>query len=155
MTTNDYPVVCFFDGACEPKNPGGNMGIGAIIFHEGKEVARCANFVKEDISNSCNVAEYMALHWVLTTLVLLELNHKVKIIRGDSQMVINQMKGEWKIKGGRYSEYAYLCQIHFTENFTNTKFQWIPRHENYFADELSKKAFRENNVQQKIQPGQK
>jgi ribonuclease HI len=24
--------VAFFDGACEPRNPGGHMGFGAVIY---------------------------------------------------------------------------------------------------------------------------
>lgn len=31
-------IKCYFDGACEPINPYGNMGIGAVILKDNDEL---------------------------------------------------------------------------------------------------------------------
>ena len=60
----------FFDGCCEPRNPGGTAGYGAIIYKGDKEVWRHAGMLPASPTNSNNVAEYVALNaaldWLLT-----------------------------------------------------------------------------------------
>ena len=34
--------VCYFDGCCEPVNPGGAAGYGAVVFEDGNRVAETA-----------------------------------------------------------------------------------------------------------------
>jgi len=35
-------ISCFFDGCCEPVNPGGTASYGAVIFIAGKRVWECS-----------------------------------------------------------------------------------------------------------------
>ena len=57
----------YFDGACEPINPYGNMGIGAILLKDNETIFSHSEFVPASKSNSNNVAEYMALEKILTS----------------------------------------------------------------------------------------
>ena len=53
-----------FDGACEPRNPGGTMGCGIIIYDGNKELWRgSAAIPPQDWpgTTTSNVAEYIAL----------------------------------------------------------------------------------------------
>jgi len=126
---------CYFDGACEPQNPGGAMGIGYTV-NDFKDY----DFKAPDPENTNNVAEYLAFCKILQHL---EGEKKCKInILGDSMLVINQMNGLWKIKKGKYKEIALEAKILLNKlkKDNNIILKWIPRERNVIADELSLKA---------------
>lgn len=148
-------IRCWFDGSCEPRNPGGNMGIGALIKIGEKKVFEYADFIPEDPENTNNVAEYNALLAILNWLHhknYLCANHDIKIF-GDSKLVIEQMNGRWNMKSGNYLNTAIVCKS-IMAKYSNraAKISWIPREWNKEADALSKKIMRENKLQFKIQP---
>lgn len=130
-------IKCYFDGSCGPKNPGGKMGFGVSIMKEGIEIEKYAHSTSPHPHNSNNVAEYAALEWTLNKLIELGLNEEPIHIHGDSMLVISQMQGKWKLKKGMYLEYAKACKA-LLPFFPKVKFEWIPRHLNQHADELSK-----------------
>lgn len=135
----------------EPHNPGGNIGMGAVIFKDGVQIDSYSDFKKADWGNSNNVAEYRAFMWLMVRLThMAYFSMPIKIF-GDSKLVICQMSGAWKIKNGRYVETALRCR-EMIRVFKNIQLEWIPREQNSYADELSKGQLIKNNVQFKIQP---
>lgn len=144
-------IVCFFDGATEPINPGGNMGVGAVIKRGDDILFEYSEYYKADFNNSNNVAEYMAFIAILDWFLDNEMNTFPIRIFGDSMLVIEQIAGHWRINEGRYVPYAIEAKDKFTY-FTNCKLKWIPREQNEEADKLSKKCMIENNCEFKIQP---
>lgn len=149
-------VVCYFDGCCEPINPGGNMGIGATVRKDDKEIFRHSKFVPFAKENSNNVAEYMAFEAIIDFIKGECCWIRSVQIYGDSALVINQMFGSWRMKGGRYLPYAKRCmqKLHFLKTELQMKItgSWIGRDFNSYADELSKAELLKNNVQFRIQP---
>lgn len=139
-------VNCVFDGACEPTNPGGAMGMGGAIFEDRKLLSKYSSFEPINIKNTNNVAEYKAVLWVMDELIKLSLHNERITIFGDSKLVINQLKGEWKINKGEYSVYALIAKQK-KSLFKSINFIWIPREENAYADNLSKKALKEHNIE--------
>ena len=155
MVNNNGNLVAYFDGACEPRNPGGNMGIGATIRQGGKELFRYSNFVPEGPTNSNNVAEYMAFEAILDFAIQNKWEGQKFTIYGDSKLVIEQLFGTWKMKGGFYMPYAKRCieklqQLRAANNRINGI--WIRREQNGYADELSKAELVNRNIKFKIQP---
>lgn len=126
-----------FDGSCEPINPGGRMGFGAIIFDGNRTMFEGSGSVPASPSNSNNVAEYMALELALQWLIDNRMTEEKIIIRGDSMLVINQMSGAWRANGGLYFR-KYLNCKKLLANFSFLKFEWISRVENEQADNLSR-----------------
>ena len=134
------PVNCYFDGSCDP-NPGGEMGWAWIVDGTSKDQGD----VPESSRNSNNVAEYMAAYFLLAEICrLLEIKAISGhiIIHGDSKLVINQMSGMWRIKGGLYKPWAekseaLLAKI-WQEHSVKITFKWIRRDKNTEADALSK-----------------
>lgn len=149
-------IKVYFDGACEP-NPNGYMGIGCWVLDTKTkniiyEHSACYNVGENGYKyTSCNVAEYEALRNALTW--LLANNHQESDILciGDSNLVINQMSGVWKIKSGLYALSAFDTRK-LVKEFSTISFEWIPRGLNEYADELSKRAMIERDVEFKIQP---
>jgi ribonuclease HI len=130
---------CYFDGACEPSNPGGDMGMGIFITN-GEQEYRLGKSIPANPSNTNNIAEYTALIMILK---LLSNKQGCKIeIFGDSMMVIRQMKGEWQAKSGAYKD-SYLEAVRLRDilkKANDVTFDWIPRDKNEIADYESIKA---------------
>ncbi len=143
-------IECWFDGVCEPKNPGGHGAFGIAINPIDDIPATCyGKYVGNGKKISNNVAEYQGFIAILETLVMYK---KRKIhIRGDSNLVIQQMSGKWRMKKGIYLPYAFKAQKLF-EKFKRTTLEWIPREENDVCDKLAKDVLRERNVVFRIQP---
>lgn len=153
----NYDFICFFDGACEPKNPGGAMGIGAAILdRELNRIRVLSHFVKARPQNSNNVAEYQAFGWTVTQLLELMPNEATILIQGDSKLVVEQMNGNWNIKQGAYVQFAHKAKgvLNQLKEKCFVKIEWIPRAQNDMADELSKKPMIDNNIEFKIQPNE-
>lgn len=133
----DY--IGFFDGACAPINPNGHMGVGAAIFQADVVLHTHSEYIPESLDNSNNVSEYMAFLWLVEKLSEIS-NNNTLFIYGDSKLVVSQMTGKWKIKAGRYKEYALKAKAALFELCKNNTvwIEWIPREENWFADDLSK-----------------
>ena len=132
----DY-VYAFFDGSCEPKNPGGNMGMGSVVKFNEKIIFENSYFEEESHLNSNNVAEYLALYECLKYIIENKLNHHKVRVHGDSMLVVKQMNKQWRIKEGLYVYAAKLC-FNLLPEFKDIKFNWIPRERNEYCDNLSK-----------------
>lgn len=145
-------IKCYFDGCCEPKNPYGNMGIGSIIIKDNIEVWSHSNFIPQSQNNSNNVAEYLALEQILIWLKENEVPENTIFIFGDSQLVVNQMNGNWRIKQGLYKPHALRCKELISKLDKVLVIRWIGREGNQVADDLSKKHLIENNIEFNLQP---
>ena len=138
---------CLFDGATEPKNPGGHIGTGSIIFTNKKEIVwQNSTFKEASPKNSNNVAEYMALIEILKYFNNSGIVNKIIKIYGDSKLVINQMLGLWNIKEGLYVKYAKEAKNLLLKSNNRFQFQWIPREKNEVADRLSKEELIKRNI---------
>jgi len=129
----ETPYVLYFDG-CSKGNPGLG-GAGAVLYKDGEEVWGSSQLVGEKVTN--NVAEYsgliMGLNEVFTR------NIKKIIVRGDSQLVIKQMKGEYKVKSSSLVEYYQQAKL-LESYFDKIVFEHVYRNKNKRADELSNMA---------------
>jgi ribonuclease HI len=139
-------VEVHFDGACEPPKGGGVATFGYRI--EG------AGFLHEDFGLAVrpfsdhatnNVAEYVAAIRALEWLADQRYPGDV-VLLGDSQLVIRQMLGEYRVRAEHLRAYhEHLGQL--ARKFRRVEFRWIPREENARADALSKRALVEAGVE--------
>jgi ribonuclease HI len=148
-------LTAFFDGCCEPTNPGGTASYGAVIFKDKERIWECSEVfipVKgKEKETSNNVAEYSGFIAILEYLLDNELHAQSIKIYGDSKLVIEQMKGEWRIIKGFYKPLAYKAKD-LVKKFKKLSLIWIPREENDIADELSKAELKKAGVEFRIQP---
>ncbi len=127
----------YFDGSCEPVNPGGKMGMGTIVKKDGVTIWENSESIPPSPENTNNVAEYKALINGLNYLLSIGAqNEKVECF-GDSMMVINQMSGEWTARGGNYYESYKEC-LKIEKEFKKVFYNWVRRDKNKEADILSK-----------------
>lgn len=144
ISANTCRIRAWFDGACEPKNPGGCATWGAIVEVDGNTVFERHGYVGVGPDMSNNVAEYCGCEAALEEIARHEGD---AVIFGDSMLVIEQMNGNWRARGGSYLRFFERARdILAAVGRERVRFQWIPREENEKADQLSRLALRERGV---------
>lgn len=133
------PIELFFDGSCEPQNPGGQMGFGTLIKSGGVTIFAGSDAVPAAPGNTNNIAEYRSLIAGLQWLIENEMNDRQIVVFGDSNLVIKQMSGNWQANGGKYYPF-YVEAKKLARKFSEISFTWISRKDNVEADALSRAA---------------
>jgi ribonuclease HI len=132
--------VAWFDGACEPFNPGGTASFGAIIKDEaGTILLKEHGLVGRGEAMSNNVAEYAGVLHILKYLAPRRPGRVTT--HGDANLVINQLNGKWRIKKGLYLSIAIETRqllAHLREHGWQINLRWIPRDQNEERDALSR-----------------
>jgi ribonuclease HI len=124
-----------FDGKSEP-NPGPSSA-GAVIHYSNSETVKAE--VGEWIPNATNnEAEYKSL--LIGLELAIQLGIKNLLIAGDSNLVINQVFGEWKVKSdnlkGLHAEIRSLFK-----NFDFIAAKHVYREHNDYADNITNVVF--------------
>jgi ribonuclease HI len=138
-------LVIFTDGCCLG-NPG-PMGIGVVIYRDGVRVEELDEYLGNGTNN---VAEYTAVIRALETAH--EMGEKEVHLKSDSQLLVQQLNGEYKVKDAKLRplkrQVEHLCtglEVHF---------EHIPREKNGEADKLSKEAAELGSRRGAHRPGQ-
>jgi ribonuclease HI len=121
----------------------GNPGPAAIgvVIRDGKgKVAKEYGKTIGDATN--NIAEYSAVVSALETLVKM-VGAKAKqaevLIEADSELVVKQLKGEYKVKDPNLQK-EFIKVYNLRQKFSKVDFKHIPREKNKRADELVNQA---------------
>lgn len=136
-------IFVYFDGLCEPKNPGGVATFGVVVkrgeetIFEDSGIAFAEPWTAEA---SNNVAEYSAIIHGLEWLDLNHLNSSCIVLRGDSRLVVNQLLGLFKVKAMRIVE-LYQRAVKLLARFKDIHIEWVERSKNKEADLLSRIAY--------------
>lgn len=145
---DNKPIEVWYDGACEPVNPGGHASFGALIKKNGETIWETSIYVGVGPGMSNNVAEYSGMIGVLEKLLEMGIEKELIHVRGDNMMTIQQMAGRWRAKGGLYIPYYEKCKA-LVRQFSRISFEWIPREQNTEADELSKQILEQKGIRKR------
>jgi ribonuclease HI len=138
--TRPMHYVLYADGGSRG-NPG-PAGAGAVAFDAiGKRVVEVADYLGETTNN---VAEYEAVIRGLKALVTEFGEARTKgsdvTVRMDSKLVVEQMRGAYKVKHPNLiPRYLELRNV-ITRHFGKVSFEHVPREKNTDADELANHA---------------
>jgi ribonuclease HI len=131
--SNQARVPCYFDGAC-PGNQLRGKGPMRAAFVAGE--TRIVREVPDLVTSagplrSNNIAEYQALILLLRHVDQLEKRAHARgayLVCGDSQLVIRQMRGEYRVRN------PHLTPLHAEASQLGSRldveFRWIPREKN-------------------------
>ncbi|HEY0011091.1 MAG TPA: ribonuclease HI family protein [Candidatus Paceibacterota bacterium] len=122
-------------------NPG-PAGSGAVVFDvSGKRVVEVSDYIGETTNN---VAEYEAVLRGLTKLKDFYdegfFTHVPVLVRMDSKLVVEQMKGAYKVKHPNLIPRYLALKNLIARNFPNITFEHVRREFNKDADELANMA---------------
>lgn len=129
-------LVIYTDGGARG-NPG-PAGAGAAIYRNEKEVATVSQFLGEQTNNW---AEYEALILGLDAAKpFLEGQNMEVEVRMDSELIVKQMNGEYKVKDPDLKlQHARVRDI-LSDSFFNIEFKHVRRENNTRADQLANEA---------------
>lgn len=135
-------IQVYFDGLCQPVNPGGIACYAFLIKSDGKVIHKERGLAAEPFSSGAtnNVAEYTALVKALEWLISSKMGQQHVHVKGDSKLVISQMRGEFKVKAKAIIPLFQKAAL-LRKEFADISFQWVPREENREADKLSEEAY--------------
>ncbi len=130
-------VIIEADGASRG-NPGpASYGVvisdadsGAVLAEEGTAIGRATN----------NVAEYRGLVAGLRLIEQVAPDAAAVEVRMDSKLVVEQMRGAWKIKHPEMQRLAREASEVVAAEGYDVTYTWIPRAENSAADQLANEA---------------
>lgn len=137
-------IIVHFDGLCLPKNPGGVATYGFVVERDGRKIHEGRGIAGKpyDPATTNNVAEYTGVLRALEYLVERKLTAEPVIVRGDSELVIKQLKGEYKVKSPNIAPLHGKARALFFR-FSSLRFEWVPRERNRDADALTNLAYAE------------
>ncbi|MCX8181885.1 MAG: ribonuclease HI family protein [Candidatus Methanomethyliaceae archaeon] len=135
-------MILMFDGLCEPYNPGGIATYGFVVYQDSVKLYEeggvvGAGILGDDVSN--NVAEYTALIKGMEHIIKMGYRGPL-IVRGDSRLVIRQMRGEYAVRARRLIK-LYERAKELVQSFESVVFEWVPREENADADRLCRYTY--------------
>jgi ribonuclease HI len=142
-------IEIYFDGACEPVNPGGTASYGWVIKKNGKIILEEGKIIGSGKGMTNNVAEYTALIGALKTLRDSEIKTDMVKIYGDSNLVCNTVTKKWgwnskKTKWVPHKDVPHLRVLleETLDILKNYKYEikWIPASDNHEADYLSRRV---------------
>ncbi|MBU0529884.1 ribonuclease HI family protein [bacterium] len=127
-------VKLFVDGAADLHTK--TAGIGGVFYRNGDELFNFSEFIGSATNNE---AEYNAL------IKGLEESQKLNILSidifADSELVVKQINGNYKVKNDRM-QILFNEVINLLSQFKSWSLTHIPREKNSVADKLSKDAMR-------------
>src|SRR4051812_23171442 len=129
----DEVLTLEFDGGSRG-NPG-PAGTGSVVrAADGTPLVTLGRFIGRATNN---VAEYKALITALEKAK--ELGARRVVIRGDSELIIKQMRGEYRVKHPDM-KVLYDEAQHLVRDFDQVKIEHNLRHKNELADKLANLA---------------
>lgn len=131
---NSKSIKLYVDGAADLHTK--SAGIGGVFYRNGDELFSFSEFIGSATNNE---AEYGAL------IKGLEESHNLNLrnidIFADSELVVKQINGEYKVKNERMQK-LYGKAISLLVKLNSWSLTHIPREKNSVADKLSKDAMR-------------
>ena len=136
-------LVIFTDGGARG-NPG-PAGIGIVIYDgdpstgsgQARKIAEIKKYLGDGLTN--NWAEYQALIVGLTELVARGYEGRHLEVRMDSELIVKQMRGEYKVKHSEMKKLNAEAHV-LLKHFPHPTFTHIPREKNKEADALVNEA---------------
>ena len=129
LITEEMSYKLYFDGKAEP-NPGKGSG-GAVCYNGLEELFRVGKYLPQTTNNQ---AEYTGL--IIGLKECIKLGIKSVEVFGDSNLVIEQSAGRWKVNNeilqGLNAQVKTLIK-----EFSSIKFTHVLRNKNSVADEIT------------------
>lgn len=150
IQTEPHNVTIYFDGGFDQEAC--RSGLGCVIFYEqNRKKYRLRRNALVGELNSNNEAEYAALHLALKELEVLGVHHLSIKIKGDSQVVINQLKGEWPSVEPELNRWADRIDEKLKQLNLETHYEHVSRKSNREADQLATQALKDIDITSTIE----
>ncbi|WP_156291494.1 ribonuclease H family protein [Oceanobacillus salinisoli] len=139
IQTEPHDVTVYFDGGFDLETK--KSGLGCVIYYKqnGKNFRLRKNALVEELDTN-NEAEYAAFYLGLQEVELLGVHHLPVRFVGDSQVVINQLNGEWPCYEETLSKWADRIEDKAKQLGIHPEYETVSRKKNREADHLASQA---------------
>jgi len=139
IDTEPHNIIVYFDGGFDRGTR--QAGLGCAIYYEqnGKPYRLRRNAFSSELKTN-NEAEYAAFYLGLVELELLNVHHLPVQFKGDSQVVINQLSGEWPALEKDLAGWADKIDAKLAQLNIQPDYQLISRKDNSETDRLATQA---------------
>lgn len=139
IQTEPHNVMVYFDGGFDRETK--QSGLGCAIYYEqnGKSWRLRKNAQVSGLGTN-NEAEYAALHFAINECETLGIHHLPVKIVGDSQVVINQLSGEWPCMEAELNKWADRVEKNMEKLGIRPEYEAVSRKNNQEADHLAGQA---------------
>ncbi|SEA98749.1 ribonuclease HI [Thalassobacillus cyri] len=150
IETEPHNITVYFDGGFDLKTK--KSGLGCAIYYEqnGKSYRHRKNALVDELHTN-NEAEYAALHLALQEMEFMGVHHMSVAIVGDSQVVINQLSGEWPCLEDELSKWADRVEVKMEQMGIQPEYKAVSRKRNREADRLATQALEDTEITSTIE----
>lgn len=145
LETEPTEVEVYFDGGFNREEKLAGLGIVVYYKQNGKNYRLRTNRLAEYLTSN-NEAEYAALNLAVEQLEEMGVHHQKIKIYGDSQVVINEMNGEWAVTDSVLTTWADKIDAKLQKLGIRPEYQYIDRKLNGEADQLANQALQETEI---------
>ena len=131
-------ITLYIDGAADLHSK--TAGIGGVIYSSNNEIFSFSEYLHDATNNE---AEYNAL--ILGLKSLLNLNLLNPIIYSDSELIVKQVNGEYRVKNDRMIT-LYNEVINLLSSFNSWSLIHVLRDKNKVADKLANEGRKKVNI---------
>jgi ribonuclease HI len=134
-----HEITVYFDGGFDLET--NTAGLGAVIFFkQGKKKYRIRANERIEEMETNNEAEYAAFYYALNILEDLGVHHLSCEFKGDSQVVLKQLEGEWPCYEDALNSWLDRIEEKIKTLGLVPKYTSISRKDNKEADKLATQA---------------
>lgn len=134
----DNKITLYIDGAADLHSK--TAGIGGVIYDSDEEIFSFSEYLHDSTNNE---AEYGALIAGLKHLI--KLNLLSPTIYSDSELIVKQVNGEYRVKNDRMI-ILYNEVINLLSNFKSWSLIHVLRDKNIVADKLANEGRKKVNI---------
>ncbi|MFF5995470.1 ribonuclease H family protein [Lysinibacillus sp. KU-BSD001] len=150
METEPHNIKVYFDGGFDVQTKGSGLGVAIYYEKDGKSYRLRRNAYVSSLDSN-NEAEYAALHLSLVELELMDVHHQTVRFIGDSQVVINQLNGEWPAYEQNLASWADKIEGKLHSLGIIPEYELISRKQNTEADRLATQALQGTDISGEIE----
>jgi ribonuclease HI len=143
-------ITVFFDGGFQKETNHAGLGV-VVFFKQGKKKYRIRANERIEEMETNNEAEYAAFYYALNILEELGVHHLPCEFKGDSQVVLKQLEGEWPCYEEVLNNWLDRIEEKIKALAITPKYTAIPRNDNKEADKLATQALEGKEIFAKTQ----
>lgn len=145
-----HNIIIFFDGGFDIGTKISGVGVSLYYSQNGKNYRKRYNEKLTGLSTN-NEAEFAALENALFLLEEMNISGQTIVVKGDSQVVMNQISGDWPCYEEQHEKFINRIEKKCKSNKITLQFDLIKRNDNKEAHNLATLALKGNKIESIIE----
>ena len=140
-----HNIKLYFDGGFDIESSLSGIGVCLYYHQNGKEFRKRFNERLDGLKTN-NEAEFAALENAILLLEEMNIRGQSVVINGDSQVVLNQLKGDWPCFEEQHERFINRIERKCKELKLTLQYDLIKRNDNKEAHNLATQALKGNKI---------